>query len=182
MYNILEGRHKIFNDRKASGGIQVIYEHADILNGNKIPAKVVSLGGRFNSINADWFEHKTSMTYLKGEIKKIKEEDIVICPEVIPQEILQFKKGRRLLFVQNWALYRDGSAEKYGFDGIIALKGYCTEYMKERSNLPIFSVLNGLDLDKFCYKKELKNSNTMLILYRKIKKISTVLLKIFQMT
>lgn len=159
-----------FNDRKASGGIQIIYEHADILNENKIMTKVVSLGGRFNSIYADWFDHKTMVSYLNQEFKKIKEEDIIICPEVIPQEILKFKKGKKLLFVQNWALYREGSAEKYGFDGIIALEGYCTEYMKERSNLPIFSVLNGLDLNKFSYKKNKKNNNTMLILYRKNQK------------
>jgi len=159
-----------FNDRKASGGIQVIYEHADILNENNITTKVVSLGGRYNSINADWFEHKTTISYLKGELKGIEEGDLIICPEVIPQEILQFKKGKKLLFVQNWALYREGSAEKYGFDGIITLEGYCTEYMKERSNLPIFSVLNGLDLDKFSYTKELKTPNTMLILYRKNQK------------
>lgn len=158
----------IKNNRKASGGIQIIYEHCSMLKGKR-NAKVLSMGKKFSSINADWFYHDCSLYYYHNEVKKIDDESFIVIPEVIPYEVKKFPHGKKFLFVQNWALF-DINFDYSNYDGIISLEGYCAEYVKKYTELPIFTVRNGIDLKEFYYKSSLKEEGRIFLLYRKNQK------------
>ncbi len=158
----------IKNNRKASGGIQIIYEHCQMLN-KKYNVNVLSMGGKFSSIDPDWFEHNCKLGYYKNEIDKIDEATFIVIPEVIPEEVEKFPRGRKFLFVQNWALFK----KEYDYslyEGLISLEGYCAEYIKKYVKLPIFTVRNGINLKEFYYKGNLKEEGRIFLLYRKNQK------------
>jgi len=160
-----------FEKYKNRGDIPIIFSHCDILNKNGIKAIPIIVD---NSIpmNLDWFYHDTNPERIKPELfYDIKEDDIIICPSTMYNAIGLFSKGRKFLFVQNYSNYVIGSAEGYGYEGIITLKGFCENYIKQYTKIPVYSVLNGIDLSLFNFKVPQKEKNSVLILYRKNKKI-----------
>ena len=156
-----------FEKYKNRGDIPIIYNHCDILNKNGIEAIPIIIDNSFK-MNLDWFYHDTYPQKINsGFFENIQEEDILICPSTMANAISLFPKGKRFMFVQNYSKYQRGSAEKYSYDGIITLKGYCENYIKEYTNVPVYSVLNGIDLKLFNFKSPKKEKNSVLILYRK---------------
>ncbi len=156
------------NNRKASGGIQIIYEHCDMLK-KEHDVKVLSMGKKFSSIDPDWFVHSCKLDYYHKEIKEINDDSFLVIPEVIPHEAEKFPKGRKFLFVQNWALFNK-EYDYSNYEGIISLEGYCADYIREYTDLPIFTVRNGIDLKEFNYKSNLKEEKRIFLLYRKNQK------------
>lgn len=153
---------------KTRGDIPIIFNHCDILNRNGIEAIPIVIDNKNLEMNLDWFYHDTNVKKISKDFTyDICDDDIIICPSTMTSLIQRFNKGKKYLFVQNWSKYTIGSAEEYEYDGIITLKGYCEDYIKKLSNIPVFSVLNGIDLNLFNFKIPQKEKNSVLILYRK---------------
>lgn len=165
---IIEKLNIVFFEKyKTRGDIPIIFNHCDILNKNGIEAIPIVMESGV-SMNLDWFYHETKVQKINSEyIYNIKESDIIICPSTMCEAVKIFPKGKRFLFVQNYSKYIQGSAEKYAYDGIITLKGYCEDYIKNITAIPVYSVLNGIDLKLFNFKVPKKEKNSVLILYRK---------------
>jgi len=160
-----------FEKYKNRGDIPIIFSHCDILNKNGIKAIPIIIDNSFR-MNMDWFYHDTNAEKVGGDFfHSIEDEDIIICPSTMYSAIELFPKGKRFMFVQNYSKYVLGSAEAYKYEGIITLKGYCEEYIKEFTLVPVHSVLNGIDLSLFNFKVSKKEKNSVLILYRKNIKI-----------
>lgn len=160
-----------FDKYKNRGDIPIIFNHCDILNKNGIKATPIIVDNSTPS-SLDWFYHDTNPEKVKPELLyNIQEDDIIICPSTMYNAINLFSKGRRFLFVQNYSNYVIGSAEAYNYEGIITLKGFCENYIKQYTEIPVYSVLNGIDLSLFNFKVPQKEKNSVLILYRKNKKI-----------
>lgn len=156
-----------FEKYKNRGDIPIIFSHCDILNKNGIKAIPIIIDNRFK-MNLDWFYHDTSAEKVKGDFfYNIEDEDIIICPSTMYNAISLFPKGKRFMFVQNYSKYVFGSAEAYNYEGIITLKGYCEDYIKQYTTVQVHSVLNGIDLSLFNSKISQKEKNSVLILYRK---------------
>ena len=166
-----------FEKYKNRGDIPIIFNHCDILNKNGIEAIPIVIDNRFG-MNLDWFYHDTAAQRMGRDfIYNICDDDVLICPSTMCSAISLFSKGKKFLFVQNYSKYSIGSAEVYNYDGIITLKGYCEDYIKQYTKVPVYSVLNGIDLKLYNCKVPQKNKNSVLILYRKNMEIIDKFLK-----
>lgn len=165
--SIFNYTQRIFTGNKqAFGGIQIIYNYCDIINGNGKKAYVVN-SSKWNSFNPKWFKTDTK-AILKGEAKKkIKEEDIILIPECMYDEAKEYTTGKKILFVQNWSLYRDVEYEKYGYSGVLTVSEFCKKYIEERTKLPVFKVVNGINLALFKTNESLRRKNSVLFMSRK---------------
>lgn len=158
---------KLFEKYKTRGDIPIIFNHCDILNKNGIKAIPIIIDNGA-PLNLDWFYHDTHAEKLCSNVYyDITEDDIIVCPSTMSSAIKLFPRGRKFMFVQNYAKYIEGSAEKFNYEGIITLKGYCESYIKKLTTIPVHSVLNGIDLSLFNFKVPQKEKNSVLILYRK---------------
>lgn len=132
------------------GGAKIIYTHCDMLNRNGMKAVPVHLG----DFIIDWFPHKTQ-SITDQEAKKIMtEDDILICPEVIPAIAEEYPCKTRIAFIQNWALTKIGTGpdkryEDFGYSSLLSCSNYLKDYMTNESSLPCHVVVNGIDLNVF---------------------------------
>lgn len=165
---IIEGFYnKISRDEEIRGDTQIIFKHCDLLRKNGFNAIPIHIG-KDKLHNPNWFFHNTHLKHLSQEdIQCINDEDVIICPNASPELICNFERGKKYLFVQNWAKYRIRTAENYGFNGIITLSGFCSEYIRANTNLPVYDVQNGIELEHFNYSYSMKKEDKVLILYRK---------------
>ncbi len=80
-----------------SGGIRVLYKHADILNRNGFPAFILHQKPGFR---CTWFENRTPVTNTVNT--KIMPNDYLVIPEEIFAEIIKLARGiRKIVFNQN---------------------------------------------------------------------------------
>jgi hypothetical protein len=133
-----------------SGGVKIIYQHCDLLNKNGRIAYPVHLG----DFVIDWFSHTTAPITLEKALAIIRENDVLICPEVIPRAAEPFACRRKIAFVQNWflpdlATGPDKSYEHFGFSGLLSCSQYIRDYMAGRSRLSCHLVINGIDTAAF---------------------------------
>ena len=133
-----------------SGGVKIIYQHCDLLNKNGRIAYPVHLG----DFVIDWFAHDTAPITRDQALTMMRENDVLICPEVIPRVAAPFACQRKIAFVQNWflpdlATGPDKSYEDFGFSGLLSCSQYIKEYMAPRSRLACQLVMNGIDLKAF---------------------------------
>ena len=133
-----------------SGGVKIIYQHCDLLNKNGWQAYPVHLG----DFVVDWFGHDTAPITREQALVMMRENDVLICPEVIPRAAEPFNCRRKIAFVQNWflpdlATGTDKSYENFGFSGLLSCSQYIKEYMAARSRLDCRLVMNGIDLEAF---------------------------------
>lgn len=160
-------RNKLRKREIFRGDTMIIYKHCDILKKNGYNACPIYIGNEKHK-EPNWFFHQSRLTKFQYEdINKLSDEDIVICPDSSPELICNFNKGKKFLFVQNWAKYKNSSAENYGFDGILTFTGYCADYLKRLTKLPVYEIKNGIELNHFNYSVNLKKEDEVLILYRK---------------
>ncbi len=160
-------RYKFGKEEVFRGDTMIIYKHCDILRKNGYNASPIYIG-REKHKEPNWFFHKSKLTRFQYEdLKNLSDEDIVICPDSSPELICNFNRGKKFLFVQNWAKYKNLSAENYGFDGILTFTGYCANYLRSLTNLPVYEIRNGIELNHFSYSVNLKKEDEVLILYRK---------------
>lgn len=151
-----------------SGGVKIIYQHCDILNRSGYTAVPVHLG----DFIVDWFPHQSDPLHFKEAIREMKESDILICPEVVPDIATKFPCKTKIAFIQNWALadLRVGPGkryEDYGFSRLLSCSKYIQSYMKPRSSLPCHVVTNGIDLDVFHAEGRKKNGCKVVLLNRR---------------
>jgi glycosyltransferase involved in cell wall biosynthesis len=133
-----------------SGGVKIIYQHCDLLNKNSFRAFPVHLG----DFTIDWFPHESTPVSRQQALEMIREQDVLVCPEVIPRAAWPFACGHKIIFVQNWflpdiATGPDKSYEDFGSSGLLACSQYIQEYMAGRSRLSCRVVTNGIDLAAF---------------------------------
>lgn len=159
-------RRILTGNNQPSGGVQVIYQHCDILNQNGFEAFPVNLGNGWNSFKANWFTHLSKPITAQQALKKIQKTDIILCPEVIPDEIGNFPLGHKVLFVQNWGLV-NGEVSSSHFEKVLTVSPYCKDWMKECSSLPVSLVTNGINLDLFKEIPKQRKANRVLFWGRK---------------
>jgi len=150
------------------GGAKIIYQHCDILNRNGFNAVPLHLG----DFIIDWFPHETRAMYRKEALQVMTEDDVLICPEIIPSVAAEFPCKIKVAFIQNWALAERGtgpgrSYEDFGFSSLLSCSNYLKEYMADKSSLPGQVVINGIDLKIFYPPEKPKIKNRVLILNRK---------------
>ena len=163
-------KRKIFRGKSQLpiGGVKIIYQHCDILNANGFKAVPVHLG----DFTVDWFPHQTQAMSLNAALKVMRREDILICPEVIPDQAVLFPCETKVAFIQNWALADFGTGpdkryEDFGFSALLSCSHYLEEYMADKSDLPCHVVINGIDLDVFHADSKQVKENKVLILNRR---------------
>lgn len=82
-----------------SWGNGVLYNHVDLLNKNGIESAIIHHKKPFRY---SWFESSTKIVYLNDPSLKIKENDILVVPEVNVVDVIPKKiKCRKILFIQN---------------------------------------------------------------------------------
>jgi glycosyltransferase involved in cell wall biosynthesis len=133
-----------------SGGVKIIYQHCDLLNKNGYRAYPVHLG----DFTIDWFPHESTPVSRQQALEMIREQDVLVCPEVIPWAAAPFVCRRKIAFVQAWSLVdiATGPGKKYedfGFTGLLSCSRYIKEYMASRSHLGCLPVINSIDLGAF---------------------------------
>jgi hypothetical protein len=80
-----------------SGGMMKLYELVDTLNANQIQSYIVFISKGYN---INWFEHSTKVTDISSI--DVREDDILIFPEVSGEEILNYYPGtHKIIFCQN---------------------------------------------------------------------------------
>jgi glycosyltransferase involved in cell wall biosynthesis len=80
-----------------SGGIMKLYEFVDTLNAHNVNSFIVYADSNFKN---NWFDNVTKTTTFQSIC--IKQDDILVIPEVIGEEILQyFPTVRKIIFCQN---------------------------------------------------------------------------------
>jgi len=150
------------------GGVKVIYEHCDLLNGNGFEAFPVHVGGTFE---VDWFAHQSRPLTESEAIRMMDTSDVVVCPEVVPQFADAFPAQRKVAFVQGWSLVEIGTGgrpyEDLGFTGLLACSEYNRDYMAEHSTLPCAFVRNAINLDLFAPPAAPAPAGNVLYLTRK---------------
>lgn len=79
------------------GGVMKLYEVVDTLNANGIESYIIHDDKNFK---AEWFENSTKITDFKSVV--VKEDDLLIIPEVYGNHILKYYTGvRKIIFNQN---------------------------------------------------------------------------------
>jgi glycosyltransferase involved in cell wall biosynthesis len=151
-----------------SGGVKIIYQHCEILSRNGYETYAVHLG----DFKIDWFPHDVSAVKERDAIQNIRESDILICPEIIPLAAQPFKCQNRISFIQGWAIVDrvvgpNQSYEDFGFTHLLACSHYNKSFISNRSGLSCSVVVNGIDLDHFCYRPEIKENKRVLYLNRR---------------
>jgi hypothetical protein len=134
--------------QKPLGGVFIIYQHCEMLNRLGYSARPVHVDGPFT---VDWFKHGFMPLDEAAAQAEIGENDIVICPEIIPAFAAPYRARRKVVFVQGWSLIdlalRGGRRyEDFGFTAALACSEYTRRYFGERSGLPCARVRNGIDL------------------------------------
>ncbi len=150
------------------GGVKVIYLHCDVLSRNGFTAHPVHVGGDFI---VDWFPHQCQALSEAEALRMVTEDDIVVCPEVVPQLAARFRTRRKVAFVQGWSLVDLGTGgrryEDMGFTSLLACSEYNRQFMAERSSLSCPLVRNGIDHGVFCPPEAAAPSGHVLYLARK---------------
>ena len=85
---------------KPQGGIKVIYEHVDILNGAGFSACVLHEKRGFR---CHWFENSTAIAYLKNSV--IHENDITVIPEIYAKHFVGNSKTKKKSKIF-WSIYK----------------------------------------------------------------------------
>lgn len=87
----------------ATGGVQVMYRHVDVLNKNGIPATIVHHQANYR---ANWFPNTTPITYWLSEqqFRFDVANDVVLLPEVFSKWIYQLPKMAKVMFTQSLSL------------------------------------------------------------------------------
>lgn len=163
-------KRSIFNRKKQlpSGGVKIIYQHCDILNRNGFSAVPVHMG----DFTVDWFPHRSKPLRKQEALMSMKNDDILICPEIMPGMANDFPCLTKVAFVQNWALTEIGTGpdkryEDFGFSRLLACSHYIKSHMKEKSVLPCDVVLNGIDLNVFHPPTQRKSGSKVVVLNRR---------------
>jgi len=153
--------------RKPVGGVQVIYQHCDMLNRNGYEAYPVHIG----EFDIDWYPHETPSISVAAALKLMRESDILIVPEKMPEAAAPFPCKIRIAFVQNQGIVEKACNgrryEDFGYTSLLACGEYVMRAMKQYSALPCSVVVNGIDLERFKPAPEKRIANRVLYLRRK---------------
>jgi len=155
-----------------SGGVKVIFQHCEFLNSVGFWARPLLLG----ESKITWFESSVCPLTTQDIGYDLNEEDIIVCPQVIPYEGLKFKNAKKILFAQGWwvwktALLPEDLKKTYfelGYDGFITNTRYNADYLQKHGRGKVTATITmGIDQTKFTYKPELKEEGRILWLPRK---------------
>ena len=101
--------------------------------------------------------------------------DIVVASEFAPYDAVQFKKCRRVVFVQSWCFMKmkfheedkDKSYRDLGFDHVISCGDYITKTVNVLNNEDCVTIANGIDSDVFFPDDPVRIKNRVMCLTRK---------------
>mgnify|MGYP002633717437 CR=1 FL=1 len=163
-------QRKLFRGKKLRpvGGVKIIYQHCEMLNQAGFHAVPVHL----SDFSVDWFPHQLEPLSAQAALERMTNDDVLICPEVIPAAAALFPCATKIAFVQNWALADFGTGpdkrfEDFGFTGLLTCSTYLQDYMANKSDLPCDLVVNGIDHEVFQPHYRQAEKNSVMILSRK---------------
>jgi glycosyltransferase involved in cell wall biosynthesis len=191
------------NNQKPCGGVLINYLHCYFLQKNGYNAFPLTTYEEPLS----WFDHSIPHKTIKEVGTRLNKNDIVVASEVFPYGGLRFKNAYKIMFAQNWqTIHHDYPQPKWynykkrrnkynraglrknhnsykdlGYNEIISVSDYVTDYIQETMNLPAYTIPNGIDLNKFTYNPNKREKNKVLCLPRKnhhdIQKIKELVMK-----
>jgi len=164
-------RNKVFRKHKPVGGIKVIYQHCMMLKDMGYDAYPLVLGrykGNFFGYNLEY----KSISEVGYNLSK---EDIVVATEFLPYQGLDFKKARKVLFMQNWmnltrCLKENDQGKSYvdlGYDYVITCGQFCSDMVVKTMSIEATTITNGIDQEKFFEVANKRVSGRVLAMSRK---------------
>lgn len=164
-------RRCLFRKFKPVGGVKVIYQHCLMLKkaGYKVyPVLMGNYHGNFFG-----FELET-LTYNEA-IHQMKQSDIVVATEFAPYQAFLFNPSTKILFLQNLVGLRrwlepedkDKSYLDIGYSEVMTCSHYCSDYVQTDMSIPVSTVTNGIDLELFIPKPEVRTKHRILAMSRK---------------
>jgi len=157
------------------GGVKVIYEHVDILNGAAISAYVLH---KKRGFRCNWFDNSTAISYLRKSV--FREKDYIVIPDIYAKYYLGIKKTTKKSKIF-WSIYKSPSEKiifnqacYYTFAGHSFLKNETKTIYKEEKviaamvvsedskqylnyvfpGMKIFRVHNSIDPNLFFFQSE----------------------------
>ena len=158
------------DNNKASGGIKILYRHADVLNVNGFSASILHQSPGFR---CTWFRNSTRIDYLSNT--KVEENDFLVIPEIFGPRMKDIStlpqvsdKAKLVIFNQNCRYTFLGQ----NFDSVLA-KGFSMPYSNQgryiatmvvsqdsadyiRSIFPeqkVYRIHNAINVNTFKYQK-----------------------------
>lgn len=161
----------IFSSKHAVGGVKVFYQHVKYLRELGYDAHALALG----SFDGNLFYPDTVSKNIKDVGYDLSENDIVVASEFAPYDAVQFKKCRRVVFVQSWCFMKmkfheedkDKSYRDLGFDHVISCGDYITKTVNVLNNEDCVTIANGIDSDVFFPDDPVRIKNRVMCLTRK---------------
>jgi len=142
-----------------TGGVKIILQHCDFLNKQGYQAFPVHAG----NFTVGYHEHATPHITLKQALKIMREEDIVIIPEMMPYVVSQFKCKTRISLVQQ-RLGNPPDFQALGYTHILCISDLLLQETTHYSALPKFLVMNGIDLSAFKPDPAIREVNRVIFL------------------
>ncbi|WGL17753.1 glycosyltransferase family 4 protein [Microbulbifer bruguierae] len=146
-------RKRWIRKHKAIGGVKVMYQHCQMLRERGFKAELVVLGKyRGNFFGFDI----TPLSPAQLE-RRLRPNDVLVCPELIPYLGLKFDSCKRVLFVQNWRhIYRHlepgdehSSYVDLGYDYVLSCSNYISKLLSREPSDRVQQVTNFIDLSRF---------------------------------
>lgn len=150
-----------------SGGVAVIYDYCRVLNENGFAAHPVHQ----SALRPGWFDYDCRPLSWKQYLKRAGEGDVLVVPEFLPDTDSGTSAVRKVLCVQNGAIYenRFGSRapESLGFEEVLTCSEWLDGFMVSQTQLPRTVVRNCIDTSFFVPDPQAREENRVLFLTRK---------------
>ncbi|WP_284723049.1 glycosyltransferase family 4 protein [Methylophaga thalassica] len=156
---------------KPVGGVKVIYQHCLMLNKAGYKAYPVLMGkyhGNFFGFDVETLSYDEALAHMG-------EDDIVVATEFSPYQAFLFPAQTKVLFLQNlvglrrW-LKSDDKKKSYldlGYDEVMTCSQFCSNFVEKDMEISVTTMTNGIDLNVFLPKPELRVEHRILAMSRK---------------
>lgn len=165
-------RKKCFPIHKPVGGIKVMYQHCLILRELGYNAYPLLLGDYVG----DFFGFNIQTKHIREVGYDLDYDDVVVSMDLDPYQGLMFNNSKKLLFMQNGALHVTerlkelDACKSYldiGYDYVITCGQYCSNKVWKEMGIPSFAITNGIDVEKFKPKPDIRVPYRVLAMSRK---------------
>lgn len=160
-----------FRKFKPVGGVKVIYQHCLMLNKAGYKAYPVLMG----KYHGNFFGFDVQTLSYHEALGKMGKSDIIVATEFAPYQAFLFPAQTKVLFLQNlvglrrW-LKSDDKKKSYldlGYDEVMTCSQFCSDFVEKDMEISVTTITNGIDLNVFLPKPELRVEHRILAMSRK---------------
>ncbi|WP_288356590.1 glycosyltransferase family 4 protein [uncultured Cycloclasticus sp.] len=166
-------KNNVFRQSRPVGGIKVMYQHCMMLQELGYEAYPLIMG----KYVGNFFGYDITLKHIKDVGYELSSKDVVVSPEFLPYLGLEFDNCLKVLFnqSQSW-LYLESRLKKndkdknyleLGYDYVLSCSEFLSRLLEKEQNISSCPITNGIDINKFFQKPELRLKGRVLALSRK---------------